>query len=181
MVNSTIAARPAPFDLDRWAGLGCPGWEWDRLLPFFVRLETDRDFPEEPIHGHDGPIIVQRYKEATWAPVNRAFFEACGSLGIRYSTDLNDLVSHAGVFGALPHNRFKEVRLGTLVTYLRAARRRPNLTIRPDSLVDRVLFSGSRASGVTWLTNSGRAEASADRIVVSAGVYNTPAILQRDG
>src|ERR1700682_933185 len=37
MVNSTIAARPAPFDLDRWADLGCPGWEWDRLLPFFVR------------------------------------------------------------------------------------------------------------------------------------------------
>jgi choline dehydrogenase-like flavoprotein len=74
------------------------------------------------------------------------------------------------------------VRLGTLVTYLRAARSRPNLTIRADCLVDRVLLSGGRATGVSFLDPEGRsATAHADEIVLSAGVYNTPAILQRSG
>jgi choline dehydrogenase len=43
------------------------------------------------------------------------------------------------------------------------------------------MFSGSRAVGVTWLAGTRPAEATADRIVVSAGVYNTPAVLQRSG
>ena len=55
------------------------------------------------------------------------------------------------VIGPIPHNRYKEMRLGTLVTYLRAARRRPNLTIRAHCLVDRVLLSGAKATGVAYL------------------------------
>jgi choline dehydrogenase len=86
------------------------------------------------------------------------------------------------VIGAIPHNRYKEVRLGTLVTYLRAARRRPNLAIRADCLVDRVLLSGAKATGVSFVGRERRVEtAYADEIVLSAGVYNSPAILQRSG
>ena len=79
----------------------------------------------------------------------------------------------------MPHNRFKEVRLGTLVTYLRAARTRPNLTIRALSSVDRIQIEKGKATGITWLEAGKAAEALADMIIVSAGVYNTPAILQR--
>lgn len=181
MVNSTIAARPAPQDLDRWARLGCAGWDWQSVLPYFVRIENDLDFGDEPIHGKNGPIVVQRYREESWSPVNRVFAEACAANGIPWSRDLNDADSHAGVFGAMPHNRFKEVRLGTLVTYLRSARKRPNLTIRGMSLVDRVVVSGDRAIGVVWLDSGKTRQARAERIILSAGVYNTPAILQRSG
>jgi choline dehydrogenase len=82
----------------------------------------------------------------------------------------------------MPHNRYKEVRLGTLVTYVRSARSRPNLTIRAGSHVDRILFEGDHAKGVVYLNaaREGRT-ATADEIVVSAGVYNSPAILQRSG
>ena len=61
MVNSTIAVRPASFDMDRWAALGCAGWDWQTLLPLFRRIETDLDFGDEPGHGKDGPIVIQRY------------------------------------------------------------------------------------------------------------------------
>jgi choline dehydrogenase len=181
MVNSTIAARPASFDMDRWASLGCPGWDWHSLLPLFRRIETDRDFGDSPVHGNDGPIVIQRYPESAWAPVNRVFAEACAAMGIPHAPDLNNVGFDAGVFGTLPHNRYKESKQGTLNTYLRAARPRPNLTIRGSSLVDRVLIAGNRATGVTWIGPEGRQEAHADRVIVAAGVYNTPLILQRSG
>ena len=182
MVNSTIAARPAPFDLDNWAAMGNAGWDWASLLPQFIAIETDRDFGHEPIHGREGPITIQRYRETAWAPVNRVFAEACAALGVRHAPDLNGLDAHADVFGPIPHNRFKEVRLGTLTTYLRSARGRPNLTIRGDALVDRVLIEHGRARGVVWRDATGGVQtAVAQTVVVAAGVYNSPAILQRSG
>jgi choline dehydrogenase len=181
MVNSTIAVRPAPFDFDRWATLGCPGWDWQSVLPYFIRIENDLDCGSEPFHGDSGPIVIRRYTPESWAPISRVFAAACGELGIPYSHDLNGRNGHAGVFGALPHNRYKEIRLGTLVTYIREARPRPNLTIRGFSLADRLLVEHGRATGVAWLGPNGPDEARAEFTVVAAGVYNTPALLQRSG
>ncbi len=182
MINSTIAARPAPFDMDGWAAMGNDGWDWASLLPHFVAIETDRDFGDQPIHGDAGPVTIQRYDEASWAPVNRTFAEGCAALGIRHAPDLNGLDSHADVFGAMPHNRFKEVRQGTLTTFLREARGRPNLSIQGGAMVDRVVIENGRATGVIWRDASRTAQTTkADAIVLSAGVYNTPAVLQRSG
>ena len=175
MVNSTIAARPAPFDLDRWAGLGCPGWDWPCMLPVLRRIETDLDFGHDPIHGADGPIVIQRYRETAWAPVNRAFAEACDALGVHRAPDLNAAEGHAGAFGPMPHNRYKEVRQGTLVTYLRAAASTPEPDHQRATLVDRVLLRGDRAVGVRWIGAEVRRRNPARTIVViAAGVYNTP-------
>ena len=102
-------------------------------------------------------------------------------LGVPTAADLNGVGADAGVVGRLPHNRFKEVRLGTLVTYIRAARKRPNLAIRAGHLVGRVFFDGGRAKGVAWLGPEGHGESLADLVVIAGGVYNTPAILQRSG
>lgn len=182
MVNSTIAARPAPSDLDHFADLAGPAWGWDNRLPDLIRIERDLDFGDDPIHGSEGPIAIQRYKPESWAPVNRVFAEGCAVLGIREAKDLNGLDASAGVFGAIPHNRHKEVRQGTLVTYLRAARRRPNLTILPQRLVDRVMIEHGRAVGVNWIGADGQpGQSRANTVVLSAGVFMSPAILQRSG
>ena len=182
MVNATIAARGAPFDFDRWAAMGNAGWAWNDVLPYFIKIETDLDFGDQPIHGNSGPIVIQRYKPESWAPINRVMYESCVELGIREAPDLNALDAHAGVLGVMPHNRYKEVRLGTLVTYIRTARKRPNLTIRAGSVADHVHLSGARAEGVAYVDGQGKMQSAyADQVVISAGVYNTPAILQRSG
>ena len=182
MINATIAARGAPFDFDRWAAMGNRGWAWADLLPLFIAIENDLNFGDRPIHGRNGPIVIQRYRPESWAPVNRAMYEACLELGVREAPDLNELDAHAGVVGPMPHNRYKEVRLGTLVTYLRAARPRPNLTIRAGCLADRIVLAGRKATGVVYIDETGTSRtAFADEIVISAGVYNSPAILQRSG
>ena len=64
MINATIAARGAPFDFDRWAAMGNKGWAWKDLLPLFVAIENDVNFGADPIHGRDGPIVIQRYRPA---------------------------------------------------------------------------------------------------------------------
>jgi choline dehydrogenase len=181
MVNSTIAARPAPSDLDRWEQRVGPGWDWQSLLPDLIRIERDINFGDDPIHGRDGPITIQRYKPESWAPVNRVFSDGCAAMGIREAPDLNAPDASAGVFGPMPHNRYKEVRQGTLVTYLRAARVRANLEIRAGCVVDRVAIANGRATGVSWTGPQGPGLAGAATVVVAAGVYNGPAILQRSG
>lgn len=181
MVNSTIAARPAPSDLDGWARRGCPGWDARSLGPYFRRIETDLDFPDDPGHGRDGPIRIRRYPRAHWAPINESFLQASIEIGFRSVADLNADDSHAGVVGAFPHSRHREERQGTLTTYLRAARHRPNLTIRAESLVDRVLIESGRARAVRYLSGGTAYEVRAGEVVVAAGVYGTPAILQRSG
>ncbi len=182
MVNATIAARGAPYDYDRWERMGNPGGSWADILPYMIRIETDLDFGDLPYHGSEGPIRVQRYPRETWAEVNRAFFDGCLELGFRHAPDLNAPDAMDGVVGPLAHNRFNEIRQGTLVTYLREARQRPNLTIRGGATVDRVLIEGDRAVGVRYVDGLGQArDVFADTVVVSAGVYGSPAILQRSG
>jgi choline dehydrogenase len=181
MVNSTIAVWPADSDLDGWARAGATGWDAASLAPFRRRVETDLDFPDDPAHGHDGPVRIRRYRRSEWAPVNEAFVVAAVALGLREHPDLNAPDATAGVVGAWPHNRYKEERGGTLVTYLRAARPRPNLAIRGDALVDRVLFEGDRAVGVRARVAGEWREVRADLVILAGGVYGTPAILQRSG
>jgi choline dehydrogenase len=179
MVNSAIAVRPSPADMDRWArDFGCTGWDWASLLPWFRRIETDRDFRNDPLHGNAGPIVIQRWRPESWAPVNAVFAEAATELGYTEAPDLNGMDVDAGVWGALPHNRFKEEKQGTLNTYLRAARGRPNLSLRGGALVDRVLLENGAATGVML---AGGEVIRARGVVVAGGVYNSPAILQRSG
>jgi len=147
-----------------------------------MRIENDLDFGDQPYHGNSGPIKVQRYKPETWAAVNRAFYEGCLQLGYREAPDFNAPDAQTDVVGALPHNRYNEVRQGTLVTYLRAARQRPNLTIRGNAPVDKVRIQNNKITGVHYIDTQGTpVEVEADLVVMSAGVYGTPAILQRSG
>src|SRR5262249_56798550 len=55
-INGQIAIRAVPDDLDRWAAAGCPGWAWAEMLPYFRKLEADKNFPDAPYHGDRGPI-----------------------------------------------------------------------------------------------------------------------------
>lgn len=182
MVNGCVAVRGAPFDYDRWAGFGNPGWAWDDLLPYFVEIENDLDFGHEPHHGSEGPIAIRRYPERHWDPIHHAFVEACVDLGLTYEPDLNAPHASVASVGPWPQNRLREVRLGTLVTYIRAARRRPNFTLRGNALADRVLLDGTRATGVRYVDGDGRVvDVGADRVVVACGAYSTPPLLQRSG
>ena len=60
-INGQIFLRGMPEDYDTWASLGNTEWSFDKLLPYFRKLETDLDFSDD-FHGTEGPIQVRRYK-----------------------------------------------------------------------------------------------------------------------
>src|SRR5204862_114340 len=76
-----------------------------------------------------------------------------------------------------PVNVVDGVRFNAAFAYLDPARGRPNLTIRADTLTDRVLLERERATGVA--TSAG--DLHADTVVLTAGAYGTPAVLLRSG
>ena len=78
-------------------------------------------------------------------------------------------------------NQRDGLRISTAIGYLLQARRRQNLTIRPDCLVSRVVLKGSRAVGVELSSGGGGEVVRGRRITLSAGAIASPAILLRSG
>lgn len=177
-VNGALALRGVPADFDEWAELGNDAWSWARVLPFFRRLEDDQD-ESGTFHGSGGPIPIRRAKPADLHPVQAAFVEACRTLGFPHSADMNH--PEATGVGPWPMNVLDGVRISTALSYLRVARQRPNLTIRPDCHVHRVLFDGTRAVGVEASYGGRVQQLFGRRVTLSAGALASPAILLRSG
>jgi choline dehydrogenase len=179
-INAGLAVRGNPADYDEWAALGNPEWGWARVLPVFCRLEDDPEVPA-PHHGTGGPIPIRRWRDDELLPTQRAFVAACGALGFPAVADLN--APGASGVGPGPFNVRDGVRVSTALAYLLPARGRPNLTIRPRCLVDRVLLDGPRAVGlaVEDAGAGGREQVRGRRITLAAGALGTPAILLRSG
>jgi choline dehydrogenase len=173
--NACFAQRGAPQDYDGWAALGNPGWAFVDVLDDFRRLESDADFTGH-WHGSNGPIPVRRHPRSELNAVQKAFLDGATSLGHPYLKDHNQ----PGVVGVGPSPRTATdgMRMSTAITYLSLARGRPNLTIRPDTMVASVYFTGTRAAGIRLLDGT---LIEADRVVLAAGAYASPSILSRSG
>jgi choline dehydrogenase len=178
-VNTAIALRGMPNDYDEWASLGCPNWSWEKVLPYFIRLETDLDFGDQPIHGDSGPLPIRRHPREELVPYQAAFLDACAELGYPARADHNDHTTTGA--GAHPMNKRGTLRISTAVAYLAAARGRPNLTIRGDTAVRRIICEDGAATAVEARTNGGNDTITARQIVLAGGAIHTPAILVRSG
>src|SRR5215831_7420869 len=178
-INAQCAIRGVPEDYDHWAALGCTGWSWTEVLSSFRRLEDDLDFAQAPYHSPGGPIPVYRAPIEQWSPFDRAFRTAALDLGYPWTEDHN--APHSTGVSPYAMNRRAGRRVSTNDGYLESARRRGNLTIIGDSLVDRVLFDRRRAMGVRVRTASGEVAYEGRAICLCAGAFQSPAILMRSG
>ncbi len=176
--NAAIALRGSPGDYDRWAALGNPGWSFAEVLPFFCRLERDLDATaDDRWHGRAGPLPIRRAALDELGVVHRAFLDACAAAGYRPVADHNG----PGAIGAgpAPANLVDGIRQSAALTYLAPARTRPNLTIRSHTLVDRLVVEGGRVVGVRLAEPAETLPA--ERVVLAAGSFGSPAILLRSG
>ncbi len=174
--NAACALRGSEATYDQWALLGNPGWSFADVLPYFRRVEIDLDF-DTPWHGKRGLMPIRRYPPAELTPVQRAFLDACAAAGYACIEDHN--APGAVGAGPWPMNVVAGIRQSAALTYLTSARDRPNLTIRAGTLVDRVLFDGSTATGVRLAKSN--ESILARHIILAAGTYSSPAILMRSG
>ena len=177
-VNDAQFLRGMPEDFDRWAEWGNPEWRFEKIFPYLLKLEADRDF-EDDLHGSDGPIVCRRYRPDEWGPQQHAFYSACRDAGFPDCPDHN-LPGSTGV-GPLPFNVDGRVRVSTAIGYLDPARDRPGLTIRPHSLVLGIIFEGRRAVGLRAVGGDGEFSVYGDEVVLCAGAIGSPHILALSG
>ncbi|MCI0780537.1 MAG: mycofactocin system GMC family oxidoreductase MftG [Chloroflexi bacterium] len=177
-INGQVFLRGVPEDYDSWAAKGNDQWNFQKLLPYFRKLETDTNFSGD-FHGNDGPIICHRFQRDTWMPAQVAFYNACRAAGYADCPDHNHPDS-AGV-GPTPLNNPNGIRISTAMGYLDQSRHRLNLTIRPDCLVHRIHFEGNQATGVDVESGGERFTVEAEEIILSAGAIGSPQILMLSG
>ena len=177
-INAQIFLRGEPDDYDSWASLGNDRWSFDQLLPYFRKLETDTDIHDD-FHGTEGPILARRWPREGWQPVDEAFHQACRDAGFADSPDHNN--PDATGVGPLPFNNPDRVRFSTAVGYLSQSRHRLNLTIRSSCTVHRIVFDGTRATGVLIESEGEMFTVEGGEIIVSAGAIASPQLLMLSG
>ncbi len=177
-INGAIALRGLPSDYDQWGSYGNDAWSWDACLPYFLRLEDDRDFEDE-MHGQGGPVPIVRWREDELVPIQESFTQACLAAGLGYTEDHNQPASQG--IGPIPMNREGALRISTAIAYLGPARGRDNLTVMANTLASRIVFKGTRAVGVEVVTNGQRTTIETERVILSAGTFDSPQILMRSG
>jgi 5-(hydroxymethyl)furfural/furfural oxidase len=179
-INGQMANRGQPADYDEWAEFGAAGWTWQNVLPAFTRLERDLDMTG-PEHGTTGPMPIRRVPRAEWPVFSQAMAESAIASGLPWTADQN-----AGPFEpacySIAINNEGDRRMSSAVAYLdTATRQRPNLAIFPKTRVTKLLFDGTRVTGVRTSGGSGQRSFRAGTVILSAGSIHSPAMLLRSG
>jgi choline dehydrogenase len=178
-VNGTLFVRGHPNDFHEWRAAGNRGWDYEDVLPFFRRSESDLDFGDTDVHGATGPMPVKRSDRNCLSPVSSAFVQGCLDLGFPWDNDLNGR-SPWGV-GLLPSNSVSGVRHNVAVQYIDPVRRRPNLTIADRHVVREIIIRNGRATGVRVLTGKAERIVTGDQIILCAGGIHSPQLLMLSG
>ncbi len=176
-INGLIYVRGQPEDYDHWAQLGNRGWSFDDVLPYFKKTENWEGEAGE-WRGKGGLLSTSHMTDQP--PLCQAVVAAGQEIGLDYRDDVNSL-PHGGI-GYCQQTRGGRWRASAARTYLRPARRRPNLALAIKALVHRVVFDGSRAVAIEYAVGGTVHRVDADReIILAAGAVGTPHILQLSG
>jgi choline dehydrogenase len=158
-MNAMLWIKGSTLDYDGWK---LPGWTWDDVAPVFERMESG------PMHVSRVPCVDE---------LSQRFVAAARAAGV----PANDDVSGPELDGAAisPVTILEGQRWNTARGYLRG---QPNLTIVTKAEVRRIIIRNGRAVGVEYRRRRRVQQAFADQeVVVSAGVFGTPQILQISG
>jgi len=179
MLNYVVYIRGNRGDFDNWSRLGAEGWDFNGVLPYFRRAETNAVYRNK-FHGRNGPIHVenQRYRHDELCD---AYFEAAQQAGIQFNADLNGADQDGcGYFQATTRNG---KRCSSAEAYLEPALTRANLTLIRDSRALQIQCRRHRATGVSIATRAGQTEtvSAAQEVICSAGAVGSPHLLLLSG
>jgi choline dehydrogenase len=176
-INGMIYMRGNHADYDHWRQLGCEGWDWESVLPYFRKAE-DNERGASEYHGSGGPLRVsdQPYE---WE-IGRLLLQACIEAGIPNNPDFNGAQQEgAGYYQTTTKDRR---RWSTAAAYLRPARKRPNLVVQTHTHATRVLIENGGAVGVEFQSPTGLQTVRTRReVIVSGGAYGSPQLLLLSG
>lgn len=176
-INGMVWTRGHAWDYDNWAEQGLPGWTWAECLPYFRKTES-RNKKVSSYRGGGGPIGVTIGEYPN--PLFNAYIEAGVQAGFPLSEDFNGIQFEG--FGRFDMNISKGRRQSSSFAYLDPVRNRSNLTIMTGAMVSRILFDGTRATGVEVIQGREVRQIHVTKeVILSGGAVNSPQTLMLSG
>ena len=176
-INGHLYVRGQAADYDGWAQLGCTGWDWDGVLPYFKKAET-RINGDKKIRGTSGPLIISDLNELH--PLTKIFIDTVDKIGIKKNSDYNS-GNQEGT--ATYQNMIKNnVRWSAADAYLRPILHQKNFKLIKNSLVEKLILTNKKITGVIFKNNNSLRKINVRKeVILSAGSINSPQILQLSG
>ena len=173
-INAQIYTRGNALDYDEWRQMGCEGWSYEEVLPYFRKAE-DNDTYENRYHGKGGPLGVSKPRAPL--PICEAYFAAAAELGIPRNHDMTGEKQDGVGYYQLTQRNAR--RSSAAMAYLAPNRKRANLIVRTDAQIRRIIVEKGRATGVE-MSDGSRLAASAE-VIVSSGAIGSPRLLMLSG
>lgn len=176
-INAIVYNRGQKQDYDTWSALGCKGWSYRDVLPYFKKIEST-EIGSDEFRGRNGPIkVTQTQKLCAFFDL---FINSAGQVGIPYNTDYSGASQEGVALAQLTAHRGE--RQSTATSYLKPARKRRNLRLLTGAEASSLVFDGNRCIGVRYWRNGKKYEARArHEVIVSAGTANSPKLLELSG
>ncbi|KAH7908608.1 GMC oxidoreductase-domain-containing protein [Hygrophoropsis aurantiaca] len=189
-VNFQIYARASASDYDDWETIhGNSGWGSKDLIPLLRKTETYRGKHDGTNHGDSGPLKVSRSE----SNVGKQFLEVAQQYDPKRGVveDVNDLITsnaYSAVYKWIDAETGKRQDAAHYFVYNQQENK--NLQILDGKRVKRVVIEKGRAVGVEYVNDIVSVPGAEQHItfvkalrllVVSAGTFGSPSILERSG
>ena len=182
-INGMIFQRGNPLDYERWAADdGMQNWDYAHCLPYFKRMEAclagdDHSHGDGGYRGETGPLVLERGPAVN--PLFEAFLAAAEQAGHPRTTDVNGYRQEG--FAAFDRNVHRGRRLSAARAYLHPVLGRRNLHLATRAFTTRILFEGTRATGVEYVKGGRTRTVQAGEVICCGGAINSPHLLQLSG
>lgn len=181
-INAMIYIRGNPRDYDQWRDLGCDGWGWDDVLPYFKRAEGN-SLGNSDLHSAEGPLQVAERAEPY--AINQDFIQACAASQIPETKDFNGPQQFgAGIYQTTQFHSGpkKGQRCSAAAAYLLPNLSRPNLHVITGAQAEKILMDGTRAVGVRYTASRQSQDVRARaEVILCAGAFQSPQLLMLSG
>lgn len=180
-INGMIYMRGQAADYDSWAQMGCTGWGWDDVLPFFLRHEDHWEGPQHSLPGFHEAGGEWRIEppRVRWEILD-AFRDAAEQAGIPKVADFNTGDNFGSAYFQV--NQRSGLRWNTAKAFLGPARGRANLHVVTEAQVERLIVTQGAVRGVSLRLGDAPARALADgEVILAAGAIGSPHILHLSG
>jgi len=176
-INAMSYVRGTEEDFDTWADLGCSGWAWKDVLPYFKKSESFEGGGSK-YRGSNGPLAVSFLRSCH--PLSKAFFDSAVNAGMKKLEDYN-APAREGI-GFVQATQLRGVRHSASRAYLWPAMKRSNLVVLKNTVVKKIIIDGSRAQGIECFQQGKTYNVSASKgVILSAGTFGSPHLLMHSG
>ena len=175
--NGMVFVRGNKNDYERWASFGLKNWSYEKVLPFFKKIETWSE-GENQYRGGQGILPINQSKNPN--PLFKAFLNSAQEAGHKINSDMNGEDQEG--FGMYDVTIHKGQRASASKYYLNPARNRKNLKVFTESFVEKIIFEGKKAIGIQVKIKNKIEKIYANKeVILSGGSINSPQLLMVSG